>query len=51
MFAREGRHSFNYLGLERFTFTGNGPLPRGKVRLAVYFVYNGKPGELGKVLP
>ena len=50
LYIREGRPTFvyNYLALERFTFAGNGPLPKGKVRLEVDFAYDGKAGELGK---
>ena len=50
LYVRDGKPTFvyNYLALDRFTFTGREPLPRGKVQLKVDFTYNGKAGELGK---
>src|SRR5215475_656919 len=50
LYVRGGKPTFvyNYLAEERFTFTGQTPLPRGKVTLAVDFAYAGKAGERGK---
>jgi arylsulfatase A-like enzyme len=50
LYARDGRPVFvyNYLSLERFTFAGERPLPKGKVQLKVDFAYKGKAGERGK---
>src|SRR5262249_4992910 len=50
LYVREGKPTFvyNYLALERFTFAGKEPLPRGKVQLKVDFVSEGKGEELGK---
>jgi arylsulfatase len=50
LYVREGKPTFvyNYLALDRFTFTGQAPLPKGKVQLKVDFTYNGKADELGK---
>jgi arylsulfatase len=39
---------YNNLAVERPTITGSAPLPQGKVKLAVDFTYQGKPGEFGK---
>src|SRR5262249_23515150 len=39
---------YNNLALERPTITGSAPLPKGKVKLVVDFVSQGKPGEFGK---
>src|SRR5215475_1952265 len=50
LYVREGKPTFvyNYLALERFTFTGREPLPKGKVQLTVDFAYKGGAGERGK---
>jgi len=50
LYVREGKPTFvyNYLALERFTFTGREPLPKGKVQLKLDFVYQGAAGERGK---
>jgi arylsulfatase A-like enzyme len=50
LYIREGKPTFvyNYLSLDRFTFTGKDPLPKGKVQLKVDFAYQGGPKELGK---
>jgi sulfatase-like protein len=50
LYIREGKPTFvyNYLSLDRFTFTGKDPLPKGKVQLKVDFAYKGGPKELGK---
>ncbi len=50
LYLQDGRPTFvyNYLTLERPTFAGKESLPPGKVKLAVDFVYDGKPGEFGK---
>jgi arylsulfatase len=50
LYVREGKPTFvyNYLELERPTITGKDALPRGKVKLAVDFRYEGKDGERGK---
>jgi arylsulfatase len=50
LYVREGKPTFvyNYLALERPTFTGTDALPRGKVTLAVDFKYEGKEGERGR---
>jgi arylsulfatase len=50
LYVREGKPTFvyNYLELERPTITGKDALPRGKVRLAVDFQYEGRDGERGK---
>jgi arylsulfatase A-like enzyme len=50
LYLRGGKPTFvyNYLSLDRFTFTGKDPLPKGKVQLKVDFVYKGGPKELGK---
>jgi arylsulfatase len=48
--VRDGKPTFVYngLALERFTFTGREPLPRGKVQLTVDFAYKGGAEERGK---
>jgi arylsulfatase A-like enzyme len=50
LYVRDGKPTFvyNYLELERPTFTGRDPLPKGKVQLKVDFDYRGAKGELGK---
>ena len=50
LYVREGKPTFvyNYLALERFTFTGREPLSKGKVQLKLDFVYQGAAGERGK---
>jgi arylsulfatase len=50
LYLRGGKPTFvyNYLSLDRFTFTGKDPMPKGKVQLKVDFVYKGGPKELGK---
>ena len=50
LYVRDGKPTFVYnnLALERVTLTGREPLPKGKVRLAVDFAYNGGAGERGK---
>jgi arylsulfatase len=50
LYVREGKPTFvyNYLALERPTFTGKNALPAGKVRLAVDFKYEGEEGERGR---
>jgi arylsulfatase len=50
LYVREGKPTFvyNYLALERPTITGKDVLPRGKVKLAIDFRYEGKEKELGK---
>jgi arylsulfatase len=50
LYVRDGKPTFVYndLALERFTFTGQGPLPKGKVQLTVDFAYKGGAEERGK---
>jgi arylsulfatase len=50
LYVRDGKPTFvyNYLSLERFTFAGKEPLPKGKVQLKVDFAYEGGKDELGK---
>jgi arylsulfatase len=50
LYVRGGKPTFvyNYLAEERFTFTGNEPLPKGKVQLKVDFTYDGGADERGK---
>jgi arylsulfatase A-like enzyme len=50
LYIREGKPTFvyNYLSLDRSTFTGKDPLPKGKVQLKVDFAYQGGAKELGK---
>jgi arylsulfatase len=50
LYVRDGKPTFVYndLALERFTFTGREPLPKGKVQLKVDFAYKGGAGERGK---
>src|SRR5581483_978761 len=49
LYLRGGKAHFvyNLLALERFTIS-SGPLPKGKVALAVEFAYHGQPGEFGR---
>jgi arylsulfatase len=49
LYVREGKPTFvyNYLALDRATFVGKEPLPKGKMTLAVDFKYEGKEGERG----
>ena len=50
LYVRDGKPTFvyNYLALERYTFSGQQPLPNGKVQLKVDVAYKGKAGETGK---
>jgi hypothetical protein len=50
LYVRDGKPTFvyNYLALDRFTFAGKEPLPKGKVQLKVDFAYEGGRDELGK---
>ena len=50
LYVREGKPTFvyNYLEMERPTITGKDALPKGKVKLALDFKYEGKEGDLGK---
>jgi arylsulfatase len=50
LYVREGRPTFvyNYLALERPTIAGKEALPKGKVKLAIDFKYEGTPEERGK---
>jgi arylsulfatase len=50
LYVRDGKPTFvyNYLALERFTFAGREPLPKGKVQLTVDFAYKGGAEERGK---
>ena len=43
LYVRDGKPTFvyNYLALDRFTMTGQQPLPKGKVQLKVDFAYKG----------
>ncbi len=49
LYLRQGKPIFvyNYLALDRTTVAGTAPVPKGKVRLEVDFVYQGGPKELG----
>jgi len=49
LYVRDGKPTFvyNYLALDRFTFTGQEPLPKGKVQLEVDVAYAGGSGTLG----
>ncbi len=48
LYLRDGRPTFvyNYLSVDRPTFTATAPLPRGKTRIVVDFAYEG--GGMGK---
>jgi arylsulfatase len=48
LYLREGKPTFvyNYLSLERPTFTAKDPLPKGKAKIVVDFAYDG--GGIGK---
>jgi len=48
LYLRNGKPTFiyNFLSMERPTFTGEDALPRGKAQLVVDFVYDG--GGMGK---
>jgi arylsulfatase len=48
LYLRDGAPTFvyNFLGTERMTFAAKAPLPKGKVKLAVDFKYDG--GGIGK---
>lgn len=48
LYLREGKPTFvyNYLALERPTFTGKDPLPKGKATIVIDFAYGG--GGMGK---
>jgi arylsulfatase len=50
LYVRDGKPTFvyNYLSLDRSTFTGSEPLPKGKVELKLDFEYQGKAGERGR---
>ena len=50
MYLRDCRPTFvyNFLDLDRTTFAGTEPLPKGKTQLVVDCVYDGKPGEFAK---
>src|SRR5262249_36763304 len=50
LYLREGKPTFvyNYLSLERPTFAAKQPLPAGKAKIVVDFVYDGKRGEIGR---
>jgi arylsulfatase A-like enzyme len=50
LYLRNGRPTFvyNYLGEDRYTVASERPLPSGKVRLELAFVYKGRAGERGK---
>jgi len=48
LYLREGKPTFvyNYLAVERPTFTGKDPLPKGKATIVIDFAYDG--GGMGK---
>jgi arylsulfatase len=48
LYLRDGKATFvyNFLSIERLTFTSKDPLPKGKVKLVVDFKYDG--GGMGK---
>ncbi len=48
LYLRDGRPTFvyNFLSIDRPTFTGKDPLPKGKTQLVVDFIYDG--GGMGK---
>ena len=50
LYLRDGKPTFvyNYLAVDRITLAGKESLPRGKTKLVVDFVSDGKPGEFGK---
>jgi arylsulfatase A-like enzyme len=50
LYVRGGKPVFvyNYLELERPTITGADPIPKGKVKLVIDFVYEGKTEDRGK---
>jgi arylsulfatase A-like enzyme len=50
LYVRDRKPTFvyNYLSEERFTFTSEQPLPRGKVQIKVDFSYQGASNERGK---
>jgi arylsulfatase len=50
LYVHDGKPTFvyNYLALERVTFTGQEPLPKGKMQLKVDFAYKGGAEERGK---
>jgi arylsulfatase len=50
LYVQDGKPAFvyNFLSLDRTTIAGTDPLPAGKVKLEVDFVYHGAPGEIGK---
>ncbi|HKB03692.1 MAG TPA: arylsulfatase, partial [Gemmataceae bacterium] len=50
LYLRDGKPTFayNYLDIDRYTVAGKDALPKGKVKLAVNFAYDGRPGERGK---
>jgi arylsulfatase A-like enzyme len=50
LYLRDGKPTFvyNYLDVERYMVSGKDALPKGKLKLVVDFVYDGKPGERGK---
>ena len=52
LYLRDGKPTFvyNYLGIDRPTFTGKDALPKGKATLIVDFKYDGGgPGKAGMV--
>jgi arylsulfatase len=50
LYVRDRKPTFvyNYLSEERFTFSGQQPLPRGKSQIRIDFAYQGTAGERGK---
>jgi arylsulfatase A-like enzyme len=50
LYLTEGKPTFvyNYLALDRVTFSAKEPLPKGKVKLVVDFIYDGKSAEFGR---
>ena len=50
LYVREGKPTFvyDYLALDRYTFAGMAPLPKGKVQIKLDFAYQGQAGERGK---
>lgn len=50
LYVRDGKPTFvyNYLSIEQFAFSGQEPLPAGKVQVKVDLTYKGGPKERGK---
>lgn len=50
LYIRDGKPTFvyNYLGVDRFTFTSESALRKGKANIKVDITYKGAKGELGK---